>query len=620
MIADEKLLSSGEFKLGLSPRMLATGLVVIIITAMVFALVNASRLVETYTPLHHAVMEIRLEAAIGHLWFEEIISGDRFKNITRIWEHLDRSEWYAKAMLNGGDYADLRIVPLHDPMLRKELEEVLVKIQELRIIAEQRWEIQSQSGVGSTIDQRFDAVFESLVAQAGAVDAALRAKMASDLADFKLLQILIVLVTLLLSYFFSRLFLRYEKYQRADLKLMAEFGNHIKAIADYTYDWESWISAEGKVMWINPGVEKITGYSVNECQNMPDYPLSLIHFDDKPGISELLTDALQNESVLENIEFRILHKSGKESWVSLSAQAIYDNNQTYSGLRTSIRDITQKINDAKRIRELNAVLENKVEERTRELQDANDKLKELDHLKSMFIASMSHELRTPLNSIIGFSGMLAGDMAGEITNQQRDYIQRINRAGHHLFELITEVIDISKIEAGKLAIDYTEFALDEVIKRAVEIVEPDVKARGLILQLSVAEALQMHSDKKRIYQCLINLLGNAIKYTERGVISLNVSRTGSQVDIIVKDTGTGISPDDQQYLFQPFVRLNTPLNATIGGTGLGLDLTRKLVREVLRGDIFVSSQDGQGSTFTLKIPQRVSDVKAINSQENVIDA
>jgi len=266
-----------------------------------------------------------------------------------------------------------------------------------------------------------------------------------------------------------------------------------------------------------------------------------------------------------------------------------------------------------RIQELNEGLELKVSERTKELKVANERLKSLDQLKSMFIASMSHELRTPLNSIIGFTGMIVSDMAGPISDLQRDYLQRAHSAGKHLLDLITDVIDISKIEAGKIAVSYKEFLLDEVVNEALDSVENDLYKKELKLETDISTGIVMYTDRKRLLQCLLNLLSNAIKYSVQGTIRVEIKPHNKQVEFLISDTGIGISEQDQKRLFEPFVRFESPLKMHTAGTGLGLYLTRKLAQDVLAGTVSATSQIDHGSTFSLNIPQRIA------SENNNVD-
>lgn len=261
------------------------------------------------------------------------------------------------------------------------------------------------------------------------------------------------------------------------------------------------------------------------------------------------------------------------------------------------------------------------------LSEANKNLKKLDQLKSMFIASMSHELRTPLNSIIGFTGVIVQGMTGPLNDKQKDHLTRVYNSARHLLSLITDVIDISKIEAGRIDVYPEDMLLSEIVDEAVINIEPQLKAKQLKLLRYIPRDLKLHTDRKRLLQCIINYLSNAVKFTESGSITVTAGRCGSRpleeisqrpsegipeqdcgensderVEILVTDTGIGIPEQDHSRLFEAFERLDSHLRIKAGGTGLGLYLTRKLVTEILGGDIVFQSEAGRGSTFGLVIP------------------
>jgi len=273
--------------------------------------------------------------------------------------------------------------------------------------------------------------------------------------------------------------------------------------------------------------------------------------------------------------------------------------------RTEI--LTRKTADLERTQKtLNYLLED-LNLKTDELEQANAKLKELDQLKSMFIASMSHELRTPLNSIIGFTGVMLQGMSGEITDEQKDQLQRVSASGKHLLALITDVIDISKIEAKKTETFVSEFNLAEVISEAAVALQPDIEKKRLGLEVVMAESLPLKTDRRRLFQCILNLLSNAVKYSEKGTIRIETHMHEELIDISVTDTGIGISEQDLPILFQSFVRLESHLKIKAGGTGLGLYLTRKIVSDLLGGTVSVQSILGEGSTFVLTIPKWIEE-------------
>lgn len=252
-----------------------------------------------------------------------------------------------------------------------------------------------------------------------------------------------------------------------------------------------------------------------------------------------------------------------------------------------------------------------------ELQSANLRLQELDRLKSMFIASMSHELRTPLNSIIGFTGIILKGLTGEINEQQKDQLQRVYQSGKHLLNLITDVIDISKIEAGRIDSYPETFRVSEVVEEAIHAVSNQAQAKDLQLVQTIVDDVEMVQDKRRFLQCILNILSNGVKYTEEGSVSLIAQQREEEIEILVQDTGIGIAAEDLKRLFEPFERLDSHLRIKAGGTGLGLYLTRKIVREILQGDIMIKSEVGMGSTFGLRIPLRSSAIQDSTHAEPV---
>jgi len=239
-------------------------------------------------------------------------------------------------------------------------------------------------------------------------------------------------------------------------------------------------------------------------------------------------------------------------------------------------------------------------EKTEELEAVNIRLQELDRLKSMFIASMSHEFRTPLNSIIGFSSILLNEWTGPLTSEQKENLASVLRSGKHLLSLINDVIDVSKIEAGKVDLIVEKFDLRDMVEEAEALVRNEAEDKGLKLHVR-AERRQLQTDRRRLLQCLLNLITNAVKFTEEGGVNVRAAldETDENVRIEVSDTGVGIKDEDMEKMFSPFVRLESQLNVKPPGTGLGLYLTKKLARELLRGDVSVFSEYGRGSRFVL---------------------
>lgn len=234
---------------------------------------------------------------------------------------------------------------------------------------------------------------------------------------------------------------------------------------------------------------------------------------------------------------------------------------------------------------------------------ANAKLKELDQLKSMFIASVSHELRTPLNAVIGFSSVMMNGLFGELNEKYQDYSVRINKSGQHLLSLITDIIDISKIESGNHDVEISNFDLDEIVDDAVNNLRQLADSKDLTLTVSVPQGISLHTDKRRLFQCILNFISNAVKYSERGKVEVFAKENEDTVTCTVSDTGIGISKEDMDRLFEPFERFESHIKIKAGGTGLGLYLTNKIVKEMLHGEIGATSKLGVGSSFWLKVPK-----------------
>ncbi len=266
------------------------------------------------------------------------------------------------------------------------------------------------------------------------------------------------------------------------------------------------------------------------------------------------------------------------------------------------------------LKQINQEMEQRIARRTTELTVANNKLKELDQLKSMFIASMSHELRTPLNSIIGFTGMTLQGLSGDLNHEQKDNLSRVYKSAKHLLALISDVIDISKIEAGRVESLLEKVSLKEIVEEAVASVEPQMKEKGLALEVDILADVQLTTDRKRLLQCLLNFLSNAVKFTESGKVGVISKELDGFVEVAVSDTGIGIAEKQIPKLFEAFERLDSHLRVKAGGTGLGLYLTKKLVTDILHGDVSVQSREGQGSIFSLRVPIDAAQVLAVTDK------
>jgi signal transduction histidine kinase len=225
--------------------------------------------------------------------------------------------------------------------------------------------------------------------------------------------------------------------------------------------------------------------------------------------------------------------------------------------------------------------------------------------KSEFLANMSHELRTPMNAILGFTELIQDGVYGEVPAKTRDVLERIQANGRHLLGLINDVLDLSKIEAGQLKLETADYALRDVVQTVQANTESLAAAKKLGLRIELPDVLPpARGDERRIAQVLLNLVGNAIKFTETGEVIVSVAADEATFEIAVTDTGPGIPAAEQQKIFEEFHQIDTSATRKKGGTGLGLAISKRIV-ELHGGRIWVESEPGRGSSFRFVIPIQV---------------
>ena len=259
------------------------------------------------------------------------------------------------------------------------------------------------------------------------------------------------------------------------------------------------------------------------------------------------------------------------------------------------------------LRDSYAGLEQKIEQRTRDLSAANQRLDEVSRHKSRFLASMSHELRTPLNAIIGFTRVVLRKTEGQIPALQAENLRKVLISAESLLELINDLLDLSKIEAGRMEVRAEAFGLEQVVEAAVAAVEPMVKNNEVRLVVELSQEIgTLRTDREKLRQIIVNLLGNAAKFTDQGEIRLSARRDNATLKLEVSDTGIGMKREALAYVFEEFRQAEGANAGKYGGTGLGLPITRRLVT-LLRGDIAVESESGKGSRFTVALPMDVNE-------------
>jgi signal transduction histidine kinase len=241
----------------------------------------------------------------------------------------------------------------------------------------------------------------------------------------------------------------------------------------------------------------------------------------------------------------------------------------------------------------------------REIEEKGHELEEASKHKSQFLANMSHELRTPLNAILGYTELIVDGVYGDMPEKAQATLKRITANGKHLLGLINDVLDLSKIEAGQLTLALDDYSMKDVVHSVYGAVEPLAADKKIAFKAEIAPDLPSgRGDERRLTQVLLNLVGNAIKFTDSGEVAIRASASNRTYSVSVRDTGPGISEADQAKLFQEFQQADDSITRKKGGTGLGLAISKRIV-EMHGGHIQLDSELGKGSTFSITLPIRV---------------
>jgi PAS domain S-box-containing protein len=314
---------------------------------------------------------------------------------------------------------------------------------------------------------------------------------------------------------------------------------------------------------------------------------SLVHPDDFPGYRQAIVEHFKGLTPRLEHEYRIASAAGEYRWVIDRAIAVRDTSGRVTKLIGAVTDVTRR-----KLAEL-------------ELRKAREQAEAASREKSRFLANMSHELRTPLNAIIGFSEVLKDGMFGEMNAKQTEYVKDIHESGQHLLSLINDILDLSKVEAGRMELELSEFDLGAALERALALVKERAQRHGVRLNLELAAgSAALRADERKFKQIMLNLLSNAVKFTPQGgSVSVSARRNGGGIEIRVSDTGVGIAPEDHAALFEEFKQVGGDARRKAEGTGLGLALTKRFI-ELHGGAIRLESAPGAGSTFTFTLPGR----------------
>ncbi len=369
--------------------------------------------------------------------------------------------------------------------------------------------------------------------------------------------------------------------ERRMLAALAENERRYRLLADNATDVIAIYDMDGVFSYLSPSIHDMIGFRPEELVGCRSF--SIMPPDEAKRVAKAFAQALPS---LENfrVEYQAVHKDGTLRWLEARPRPQLDDAGQIIGFVDNVRDVTDR------------------REREAALAEARAVAEAATSSKAAFLANMSHEIRTPLNGVLGFAGLLSNT---PLDAEQARYVERIETAGAGLAVLINDILDVSRIEAGKLAIDVRPFDLRSLAEEVIDLIAAGVSDKPIAFSVTVSDAVadRVEGDDARIRQILLNVVGNAAKFTAAGAVALDIDRDGSSLRLRVTDTGPGVPADQLATLFDSFTQADGSITRRFGGTGLGLTISRSLAR-LMDGDLTMESEVGVGAAVTLVLPYR----------------
>ena len=638
----------------------AVGLITIGILG--YGFYTGDRMIRLYAPLVDASMEIKLEATIAHLWFEEIISGDRNEDINLVWEHQAQAEWYARAMIEGGENSRGVFLPLDDAEMVGKIIEVQKKLKEFRAITQQRLEMKFTSGVGSDIDQHYDSVFRSLQEKADEVATQLQQIMTRDLQTFRTSQVVMIVLTLFLFFFMGIAYHRFNRHRAKSFRFVKEAKEEwIKNEKRY----RSLFETVGVSLWEEDYSEIQTMFARLRRQGVADIPtyirehpefvveaaralkilevndatLKLFHADSKEQLLGSLDKVFVPESFTVFCEELVAIAEEREIFESEAVNGTLDGGRInvlmtvnfpdefkkLGRLTVGLADITELKQAEQELEQYRNRLEQRVEERTKdlvvkseqlkkseqslvylledvnasraELQKVNSEYAEVNKELKEFAYVVSHDLKAPLRAISQLTHWIAEDYSTAFDAEGKMQMDLIIQRAKRMDALIDGVLRYSRL--GRRREKAESLDLNILVQKVIDTIAVDENVKVIIEnKLPV-----ISRDSIRMEQVFQNLIGNAISYTDKDECIVRVGCVEDETSwtFSIADNGPGIDRQYHEKIFQIFQTL-TPRDEH-ESTGIGLALVKKIIR-IYGGSVWLESEAGCGATFFFTLPKK----------------
>jgi PAS domain S-box-containing protein len=372
-----------------------------------------------------------------------------------------------------------------------------------------------------------------------------------------------------------------------------------RAVAEYTIDWESWHGPDGRLLWVNPAVERVTGYSVEQCLAMPDYPLPMVVPEDRTSVEKALS-AARDRKAGDNLDFRSVSPKGDQGWMSLSWQPMYGACGRYLGFRTSVRDVTERRALREQLRLHAEHLEQLVQERTERLRQLEQRQRQMEKLVALgqLAAGVAHEINNPLAGMRNAFELIKSSLPPE--HEHYELLSLVDKEFERISGITHQMYQLYKRAPQKPH----EFAITQTVQEVIYLLANTAGKRHVRLNFeSSDDSLRVLLVESEVKQILYNLVRNAIQASRPGTeVSVGVCRFSQEIAICVEDWGPGIPEHDLSRIFDPF--FSTKQGDTDGGMGLGLSVSQSLA-EAMGGRIEVTSKTGEGSRFSAIFPLRI---------------